>query len=426
MARPSGGSVVPPRGRHRSWTIRFRAYGRRHSIALGRPEDGWNRRRAEDELANVLADVRRGIWQPPNAVPKAGPPKAPPDPTFGEFSREWLEGVAPSLKERTQEEYGWRLEGHLVPFFAEHRLSEITIQEVDRYRLMKVRDMKARDERRKAQLRKPKSKRGPAVRPFSQVSINKTINLLATIMDQAIEYGYIDRNPSRGRKRLLKEPKPSRTYLQPEQVAALLSAAGELDANRRKDDNRRRLPMLAMLALAGLRIGEALNLRWRDIDLANRTLWVRQSKTDAGIREVDLSPALKGALTEYQAQTPFSNPDDYVFATRKGGRDSADNFRHRFLPDAVKLANKELRKAGRPEIVKITPHSLRRTFISLLLAAGADVPYVMAQAGHSDPKVTLSIYAKVISTKKDFGVALDGIAKTGVWFRGNSKGPTSK
>lgn len=415
MARTSAGSVIPPGGRSRSWTIRFRAYGKRHTMALGRPEDGWNRRRAEDELANVLADVRRGIWQPPESMPRAGPPKAPPDPTFAEFSREWLEGVAPSLRERTQEEYGWRLEGHLLSFFAEYRLSEITIQEVDRYRLMKVRDMKAREEAREAQLKKPKAKRGPAIRPFSQVSINKTINLLATIMDQAIEYGYIDRNPARGRKRLLKEPKPTRSYLQPEQVAALLAAAGKLDESRRKDDNRRRLPMLAMLALSGLRIGEALNLRWRDIDLASRALWVRQSKTDAGIREVDLSPTLKRVLAEYQAQAPFSRPDDYVFATRKGGRDSADNFRHRFLPDAVGLANKELRKASRPEIGKITPHSLRRTFISLLLAAGADVPYVMAQAGHSDPKVTLSIYAKVISTKKDFGVALDGIARTADW-----------
>ena len=60
----------------------------------------------------------------------------------------------------------------------------------------------------------------------------------------------------------------------------------------------------------------------------------------------------------------------------------------------------------------VTPHSLRRTFISLL-AARADLPYVMAQAGHSDPKVTLSIYAKVISTNTDFGAAFDGLAPAG-------------
>jgi integrase len=44
----------------------------------------------------------------------------------------------------------------------------------------------------------------------------------------------------------------------------------------------------------------------------------------------------------------------------------------------------------------LTPHSLRRTFISLLLAIGEEVPYVMRQVGHADPKVTLSIYAQVM------------------------------
>jgi integrase len=418
MTRRSTGGVVPPKGERRSWAIRFRAHGKRHMVTLGRSEEGWNRQRAEAELRHVLADVERGNWKPYEPAP---PPEAPSELTFGEFARDWLDGAVPALRRRTQEEYGWRLEGHLFPFFAEHRLSEITIQEVDRYRLMKVRDMKVREEARKVQLRKPVGKRGHAIRPFSQGSINRTINLLAQILDQAIEYGYIDRNPARGRKRLLKVPTPLRSYLQPDQVSALLLAARELDKSRRKDDNRRRLPTLAVLTLAGLRIGEVLNLRWRDIDLASRTLRVRQSKTDAGVREVDLSPALKEILSEHKARTPYGQPNDYVFTTRKGGRDCANNVRHRFLPDAVGLANQELRKAGRSEIEKITPHSLRRTFISLLLAAGADVPYVMAQAGHSDPKMTLGLYAKVISTKKDFGAALDGVANTSVWAQSGTE-----
>jgi integrase len=58
-------------------------------------------------------------------------------------------------------------------------------------------------------------------------------------------------------------------------------------------------------------------------------------------------------------------------------------------------------------IVGVTPHSLRRTFISLLLATGADVTYVMAQAGHHDPKTTLGIYAQVIASTADHGAALD-------------------
>jgi hypothetical protein len=60
-----------------------------------------------------------------------------------------------------------------------------------------------------------------------------TIRLLAAVLEQAVEYGYIDRNPGSGPKRLLRQPKPSRSYLQPEQVAALLTAAGNLDVRAR-------------------------------------------------------------------------------------------------------------------------------------------------------------------------------------------------
>lgn len=45
----------------------------------------------------------------------------------------------------------------------------------------------------------------------------------------------------------------------------------------------------------------------------------------------------------------------------------------------------------------------------MLLAAGADVPYVIAQAGHSDPKMTLGVYAQVIASNTDHGAALDGL-----------------
>src|SRR5262245_58201114 len=115
-ARRSTGGVLPPSGRNKSWSIRFRAYGKRHQIALGRPEDGWNRRRAEDELANVLADVRRGTWQP-NRQPDPEPEPAA-EQTFHEFASRWLEAKEPELRKRTRVDYAWRLSGHLLPYFA--------------------------------------------------------------------------------------------------------------------------------------------------------------------------------------------------------------------------------------------------------------------------------------------------------------------
>jgi integrase len=48
-------------------------------------------------------------------------------------------------------------------------------------------------------------------------------------------------------------------------------------------------------------------------------------------------------------------------------------------------------------VTHITPHTLRRSYISFMLAAGYDVPYVQAQVGHEDPATTLGIYARVIA-----------------------------
>jgi integrase len=411
MPRRATGSVIEPKD-GRGWAIRFRAYGERRSVTLGDSGKGWNRQRAEDELANVQADVRRGTWHPPEPATVEGPVEVP---TFHEFASEWFDGAAPGWRERTRVDYRWRLSDHLLPYFAKHRLSAITVEEVDRYRQLKVRESKTLEKARHDQLALPTSERKRLPRPLSNGSINKTIRLLAVILEQAIEYGHLGRNSAKGRKRLLRESKPARSYLQPEQVAALLAAAGRLDADARSGDTGRRRPLLAVLALAGLRISEALGLRWRDVNLAGRKMRVAASKTDAGVRVVDLTPTLQELLSEYRTRTRHGDPDDFVFPTAGGKQDNPSNVRGRFLAAAVEQANVELREAGREPIGAVTPHSLRRTFISLLLAAGADVPYVMAQAGHADPKMTLGIYAQVIASKTDHGAALDGLVGASDW-----------
>jgi integrase len=88
---------------------------------------------------------------------------------------------------------------------------------------------------------------------------------------------------------------------------------------------------------------------------------------------------------------------DLVFPTESGRRQDRNNARRRVVVKSVERASENLIGQGlNPLPEDITPHSLRRTFISLLLATGAEVPYVMRQVGHTDPKVTLSIYAQVM------------------------------
>ena len=413
MPRRSTGAVVERRTKRGVvYALRFYAAGERRYETLGTDAEGWNRRKAEDELAAVMAAVRSGSWSPRAVEPST---RVETDPTFHEFASEWYEGVAPGLGERTRVDYLWRLSNHLLPRFASYRLSEITVEEVDRYRHFKQREREALKAARAEQLARPPAERERLPRPLSNGSINKTIRLLAVILEQAVEYGHVDRNVAQGRKRLLRESKPSRSYLQPDQVAALLAAAGELDAEARLSDTGRRRPILATLTLAGLRISEALELRWRDVNLADRILRVQESKTDAGFREVKITPTLQEVLSEYRTRTRHGGASDFVFPTSEGRRDSPSNIRSRFLAKAVERANVALSEHGREPIVSATPHSLRRTFISLLLATGADVPYVMAQAGHTDPKMTLGVYAQVIASKTDHGAALDGLVEASDW-----------
>jgi len=408
MPRKPTGHVVPPKKKGHSWAIRFYAYGERRFETLGTSEEGWNRNKAEAALRHVLADVERGTWAPPEPRVVDAPVKVP---DFHQFASEWFAEAEVEWSERTKVDYGWRLTNHLLPYFARHRVSAITVEEVNRYRRCKVREAQSLRKARRVNAKLPKGERKRLPRPLSNGSINKTIRLLATILEEAVEKPYLDQNPARGRKRLLKESKPSRPFLQPEQVTALLVAAGELDSKARSGDTRRRQPLVAVLTLAGLRIGEALSLRWRDVSLGARKLRVADAKTDAGIREVDLTPTLQEILTEYRTRTRFSKPADLVFPTSQGRHDSESNVRSRFLARAVEIANEDLEERGSDPMHAVTPHSLRRTFISLLfsLPRPPSVPYVMAQVGHTDPKVTLGIYAKVIASKDDHGAALDDL-----------------
>jgi integrase len=60
--------------------------------------------------------------------------------------------------------------------------------------------------------------------------------------------------------------------------------------------------LLSTLVFAGLRISEALALRWGEIDLARGTLRIDQAKTDAGVRTINLLPVLRDELREHKAR----------------------------------------------------------------------------------------------------------------------------
>jgi integrase len=90
-----------------------------------------------------------------------------------------------------------------------------------------------------------------------------------------------------------------------------------------------------------------------------------------------------------------------VFATATGKADTSSNIAKR-LKRSVTRANK--RPADQEDVspipTELSPHSLRRTFASLLYLRGENPVYVMHQMGHTDPKLALRIYTKVMGEQR--------------------------
>jgi integrase len=368
MPRKATGQVIEPSD-GRSWAIRFRAYGKRRYVALGTAEEGWSRRRAEAELRQVLADVERGNWRP---YEPAQAPQTAEAPTFHVFASEWLENREPELRSKTVKSYSWLLSGHLLPHFAQLHLDQIGAENVDRYKAAKLRE----------------GALGPN-------QINKSIGLLAMILDAAGDYGHVDpaRNPARGRRRRVKRTTPSRPTIEPEQLPSLLDASRKLR------------PMLATMAGAGLRNGEVCALDWPDFDAASGTLTVAAAKTDAGVRQVDLPQALRAELVAHKTRT--RRRDGAIFPNRNGQRQSVSNVERR-MKTAIRRANVRLDGLGiRPIDDAATPHSLRRLYASLRFALGDDPVYVAAQLGHAEPGFSMKVYASAVRRRERLiGVAL--------------------
>jgi integrase len=171
--------------------------------------------------------------------------------------------------------------------------------------------------------------------------------------------------------------------------------------------------MLATLVFAGLRIGELCALRWRDVDLANGWLTVQHAKTDAGRRRVKVRGALRDELLSVRAGENGA-PDAFVFATGTGGKPSRENIRNRVLGPAATRASERLVDAGYgPLPDHLTPHSLRRTFASVLYALGEDPGVVMDEMGHASPTLALAVYRQTMRRGDDEKARLRALVEGG-------------
>ncbi len=155
-------------------------------------------------------------------------------------------------------------------------------------------------------------------------------------------------------------------------------SAQERDAQLAED--RQDAEMVRVAAYAGLRQGELLTLRWRDIDFAGSALTIAraisagvESSTKSGrVRRVPLADQAATALTRTSRREHFTSADDLVFCNALGRRLDDSALRRRFRRAQRKAHARPLRF-----------HDLRHTFGSLLAASGVDVVTIQKAMGHS-------------------------------------------
>jgi integrase len=464
----------------RAFKLRFYVDGRREQEVLHERRNckcgcggSWNERTAAVELENVLSRVRAGVWRRRNPPPSVGDGRVP---TFHEYASAWLQAKTDGvlgdrpIDQNTQADYRSRLANHLLPFFGEYRLDEI---DADLCLAFKTHKLKEAAELRRAidagaVLR---DRRGRRVRPLGLAMIRKLADCLGTILDEAVEDRHLERNPARSRRMRIKVPKPARTFLEMDELVALTDAAGEQDARftrstlavrpspgstaakvaerwtagRRASDiaaelglskatithHLRRLraegpatyigrrAIVATLGGSGVRVSELCDLRLRDLRLhaaSGAHFRIPDAKTEAGVREVQVSPDLLEELVAHvdrlQRSGLRSDPDAYLFPNVRGGRISRQRVTA-IVREAAALASPQLVARGLPALPTTTPHTLRRTYISIaLLANRFDVLWVMRQVGHADSKMTMDVYAQLQQrAERQHGEAFDALVR---------------
>jgi integrase len=380
VPRPATGTVIsyPHKdGRTVSYYLRFHAHGRRQRVNLGTNHQGWNEQRARVELDKILAQVERGTWESPARTTSI---RADVDETLLVTASRWWQRKEPELRGGTPADYRWRLD-YVLADLADEPTAAIRVRRVDEFRDRLV------------------------AKGLSARSVNMILDVLAQVLDDAVEYELIDSNPARGRRRRLRVAKPRRSFLEPDQVVDLLDVAGEWEDSLPDHQRYGRRALLALLCLAGPRISEAIAADRGDFDLAGGRWRIPAAKTPAGERDVELTTFLGSELRAHVAARGISSGP--MFPTHQGGRLNASNVRNRLLhgtkgskpvKGVVERANE--RREGQMLLPRVTPHALRRTFASLALTAGRDPRWVMAQLGHTDARLTLSVYAQVVQRQR--------------------------
>jgi integrase len=318
---------------------------------------------AEQALSKVIYEVNNGTFVEPSKT------------LFKDYFKEWLEGKRHNYSRQTVKNYESYLLNHISPVIGHIPLSNLTSLMIQNF--IGVLRHKG----------------------LADGTVRRIFNVVNTSLNNAEKMQIIPKNPAT----LVDKPQVKQTEMKVweiSEVRRFLEVA--------KDS---RYYMAFHLAITtGMRQGEILGLRWKDIDLHRGIVYVRQTldhdgkdfkagaKTKSGVRSINLDPHTVEALKSHRimiAEERLKLGKDYkdndlVVCTYKGTVISPRNL--------TRTWHSLIKKADLP---KIRFHDLRHTHASLMLQQGEHVKVVSERLGHNKIQITLDTYSHVMPNMQE-------------------------
>ena len=372
-----------------AWWVFIHYRGQRRSMMF------WDKRTA----MAVARDARRAL-----AVGRLNllPNDEPEGLTYETYSKQYLAKAKNELKRSTWLDYEGCSRRHLIPAFGKMQLTDIRRRDIKDF-ANKLRQS-----------------------GMKEMNVKKHLRILSSVLSEAVEDELIPSNPALELRKLRRSKarasqKKRIVPLTAAEVVVLLYTAVThtiVRAGKMVYPFKEGYTFLLLLARTGMRLGEAIALKWGDIDWRSGTILVERSFVRGELsspksgksRRVDMSAQLQAALRErfehrvqrvvaidperqaaIDAEAANAVLDSWVFPGVDGKSPMDEHlFRRRVF--------KPLLVAAKLRHIRI--HDMRHGYASLLLGKGVDLQYVSQQLGHHSPSFTLSCYAHLLPTDR--------------------------
>jgi integrase len=319
---------------------------------------------ARRELTKIMARIYEGDYADDERQP------------LGTFLERWLRvAVKPNLSPATWRCYETKCRLYITPNLGEKQLGKVNALNLDELYASIIR-----------------SEENP--KGLSQQSVRLVHVILHAALKQAVKWGLINRNPAD----MVTVRRPPPTH------KVVLDGKNTREFLHSVEDSPLRLPVL-LLIVTGMRRGELLALRWANVDLDTRTLYVRETvnriggkwvvrppKTQKGLRSIPLSASLVAELRAHKHEqnkrrlrhgTAWTDRD-LVIDDGLGEFQNPNSFTDRFMKIARRYGFNE-----------VTPHSMRHGHASLLHLKGIKPKTIQERLGHASIDITMDLYTHV-------------------------------